>query len=596
MSTPLNRRLPLRYGLERRYNPPMGRHPLAWEQCMSASVEYRVKRSWPLAAVLVCMTAATVAVQSSAAQSVDSAATDMRMVVSDAKLRSRCEALRTLTIPLTAIALPTGGAGIVSTSVSEPSDPNGLFCKIAGAIQPVDKTAPPIRFAINLPARWNHKAIHLGGGGYNGLLVDGLHANFLGVDGGRLVGRGFVTFGSDSGHQTNGPPTSAEFALNAEAAANFGGAQLKKVHDVAIRIIMEFYKSAPRRLYFYGNSQGGHEGLTVAQRWPQDYAGVVAVHPAYDFTALQLSGIHLGQALYRTPASWLSPEAVKLIATAVLNTCDELDGVKDGIISNIAQCRIQFHLETLRCPDAQPAGPQCLSDAQIQTVQTFDEPTVFGFAVSGLTEFPRWPLLEGAFTAPVTEGFFGLGSTPTPGVPPGRKDAFVYIMGDQLVRFMVMKDPAYDSLQFKPAQHAAELAALSKQMDASDPNLDAFKAHGGKLLLMHGTVDMAISPHNTVAYYTRLEQRYPGQELSQFVRFYMVPGFGHGDGAFQVSWDSVSALDAWVEKGEVPSGQIATDTATATAGRSRPLCDYPSWPRYVGQDPNSAASFKCVTP
>ena len=510
---------------------------------------------------------------------------------------SRCRALEGLKFSASTITLQTSGARIDSAGVSQASDVNGVYCKVQGQIEPVDRSAPPIRFAINLPETWNKKAIHLGGGGYNGQIVDGLHAAFLGADGGHLVGRGFVTFGSDSGHHTDGPPRSAEFALNDEAAANFGGAQLKKVHDVALQLVTTFYHSPPRRLYFYGNSQGGHEGLTVAQRWPLDYSGVVAIHPAYDFAALQLSGIHLGQSLYRTPESWLSPAAVALIAKAVLTACDSLDGIEDGIISNVPRCRSTFHVESLRCPDGQPVTDKCLSGDQLQAVRAFDEPLKLGLSASGVTEFSRWPLLEGAFTESSPMGFFGLGSRSVPGVPPTPADAFVYVMGDQFIRYIVLKDPGYDSFQFQPRAHVDRLMEVSKSMDASDPNLDAFEKHGGKLILLHGTVDMAIPPENTVAYYDQLQHRYSKRSLRGFVRFYMVPGFGHGDGAFQMSWDAVSMLDAWVDKGQAPDKPVAIDTAKATAGRSRPLCEYPSWPRYAGQgDPNQAASFACTAP
>ena len=152
------------------------------------------------------------------------------------------------------------------------------------------------------------------------------------------IATGYVTFGSDSGQSSMGfmDPAPGAFALNEEELESFGGAQLKKTHDVALELIRHYYGSAPKRIYFYGNSQGGHEGLVVAQRWPNDYDGIVEIHPAYDFTALQLSGLHLGQVLPNRPQTWLSPPKVQLIATAVLRACDGLDGLGDDVVGNVA--------------------------------------------------------------------------------------------------------------------------------------------------------------------------------------------------------------------------------------------------------------------
>ena len=166
-------------------------------------------------------------------------------------------------------------------------------------------------------------------------------------------------------------------------------------------------------------------------------------------------------------------------------------------------------------------------------------------------------------------------------------------MADQLIRFIVMRDPHFDSLQFRPAEHAAKLQKIATLLDATSSDLDAFRDRGGKLLLMHGTVDMAISPYASIAYYEQLRRRY-GAGLSNFVLFFLAPGFGHGDGPFQVSWDSISALDDWVEHNRIPTNQIVTDTAPPTAGRSRPLCEYPNWPQFIAGDPNAASSFRCV--
>lgn len=512
------------------------------------------------------------------------------LAMSEPAAADTCAALTGLKIEPAAIGLPTQGAEATSAA----TDAGGV-CVVQGRIAPVDPKAPDIRFQINLPKDWNGKAVHLGGGGYDGMLVDGRHPGFL-PPGRDPLSRGFATFGSDSGHQGGGgnpmaAAGDASFALNQEALVNFGGAQLKKTHDVALVVIERFYGRAPKRTYFYGASQGGHEGLIVAQRYPADYDGVVSIHPAYDFTALQLSGAALGQQLYGPQGAWLSPAKTAALAKAVLQACDGLDGVNDGLVSAPAQCRKVFDVRKLRCPSGGDEGPACLSDAEIRTAVALASPIEYGVDLSGVHSFGRWPVLEGALGP---DAFFGLGVRPVAGKPPTFQDAFGWLMADQGIRYMFVGDPAYDSLQFKPSEHVATLQRVSAIVDASSPDLDAFKAHGGKLLLMHGTVDMAIPPSNSEAYFGRLQARY-GQNLSGFVRFYEAPGFGHGDGPFRVVWDSLDTLDRWVDEGQAPGPQTIADSNPAHAGRTRPLCEFPAWPRYKGQgDPNAGESFVCA--
>jgi feruloyl esterase len=174
-------------------------------------------------------------------------------------------------------------------------------------------------------------------------------------------------------------------------------------------------------------------------------------------------------------------------------------------------------------------------------------------------------------------------------------DGFIYFMGDQGIRHMALKEPSFDTLTFAAKDHATKLQAVSRLVDASSDDLRAFRRRGGKLLMLHGTLDMAVTPHNTHAYWRRLQRRF-GSGLRDFARYYVVPGYGHGSGVFTVGWDSLGALDAWVERGEAPREPVATDLARTTAGRTRPLCDYPAWPRYRGAgDPDRAASFECVS-
>jgi pimeloyl-ACP methyl ester carboxylesterase len=499
-----------------------------------------------------------------------------------------CTALTGTAIPKSVIGLPTSGAVVASASlVSDPR--NGSYCKLLGGIKPVDPAAPDIKFQVNLPERWNRKALHIGGGGYDGRLITGEDARFPDPARPSPLAQGYATFGSDSGHE--GSIFDASFAMNAEAFANFAGAQLKKTHDVALFLMVRQYGTRPRRMYFQGNSQGGHEGFLVVQRFPADYDGVIAIHPVYDFAALQLDGVLIGQAIYNKPGAWVSAAKAAMVTRAQFATCDGLDGVSDGIISNLAACHAAFHIESLRCPGGANTGTSCLSDAEIATYKMLAAPMAFRINLSGMTGFAPWPVLDGADLAGNT-----FGRAPKPSLPATREDSFLYLMGDQLTRNMVVKDPGFDSLTLDQDLYAGEFAAVSKAADASSDDIGVFYKRGGKLLIMHGTVDMAVSPYNTVAYYERLKQRY-GADLGKFVRFYIAPGFGHGYGSFIVGWDSLGALDAWVEHGTAPGPQIVTDTGPAGKGRQRPLCEYPAFPKYNGSgDTNQAASFTCASP
>ena len=502
-----------------------------------------------------------------------------------------CAALKGGEVAAREITLPTKGARITDASLA--NDANGQFCKVLGAIAPVDSTAPAINFEVNLPTTWNGKALQFGGGGFDGTLVNGLTVERFGAPTDPTpLKKGYVTFGSDSGHQVKGPGADASFAMNDEALRNFGGDQIRKTYDVAQALIKRRYGSAARRTYFDGNSQGGHEGLIALQRWPQAYDGVIAIHPVYDLTLLHLDANHLAKALYATPANWLSPAKATLLYQTAIKLCDELDGAKDGLISNRTACQKAFTPATLRCADGK-AGANCLTDAEIATVRTINSEWDLGFPTeAGVRTFARWPILEGGDTRTL----FSFGTRPNPGRPPEfGKDAFQAIMGDQTARYVITRDASFDSLNFDPAKFRARIQAVSKLQDANAADITAYEKRGGKLILMHGTVDMSVTPYNTIAYYERLQKQYGRPRLDKFVRFYVVPGFSHGGGPFAMSWNALDALDAWVEKGQAPKGLITTDTNKETAGRSRPLCEYPAWPKYSRGDINAAWSFACVT-
>ncbi len=503
-----------------------------------------------------------------------------------------CGELAGITLGAPAIGLPTSGATVTSAALVPANGAAVEYCRVQGAIHPVDSTAPDINFEVNLPSAWNHKALQFGGSGYNGFLVSGLGDVPQGLAGEATpLNRGYATFGSDSGH--GGGALDGSFGLNHEALANFGGDSLKKTHDVALALIAARYGCAPQRMYFAGGSGGGREAFAAVQRWPRDYDGALVHYPAYDFTAFALGDNRVARTLY-APGAWMNANQAAAFEQYTLDACDSLDGVKDGIISHPAACDAAFHVEDHRCPDG-TTGDGCFTDAQIAALKALNTPLTLGYALQGgVTGFPRWPVFEGGDVL----GSFIYGDLPTPSNPPSlAHDSFPYLLGDPLIRYPITRNANFDSMSFDPEAWRAQVQSVSNTIDASSADLSGFEARGGKMMIVHGAADFLVSPYNSVEYYQRLLCRFGQRRLDSFLRFYLLPGMGHNTGSFIATWDSLTVLEHWVEGGRAPGNLVATDgSGTVAAGRTRPMCKYPTWPKYTGTNPNDASSFTCVSP
>jgi pimeloyl-ACP methyl ester carboxylesterase len=535
---------------------------------------------------------------------------------SASKAQQACDALSGLHIAASVIGLPTSGAAVVKASLvaadanangngnaiadgNGNGNGNGEYCAVTGLISPVAPEAPPIEFQVNLPSTWNGKAVQMGGGGYDGTLVAATgRAALEPADVPTPLKQGFVTLGSDGGHK-GGPGFDGRFGLNDEALLNYGKQSVKKAHDVAVAIIRKRYGRAAGKFYFIGGSQGGHEALDAAARYPADYDGVVSNFPAYNVTLLHLASLNVGKAIYGNHgAGWLSPAKTKLLTDAVYAACATvaLDGVKDGIISNVAGCNAAFNIETVRHELACPAGQDresCLTPAQIAAIEQITSPYRPGFPIAGMSEFPRWPLLEGALFQ-----VSNFGTRPVPTNPPAQTDALLYNAGAATSKYIITRDPTLDALTFDPNTTAALRARtqqVAKIMDVTDVDLTAFRKKGGKIILVHGTADDFISPHNTIAYYTRQRELQGQKALDSYLRFYLIPGLGHGMGPFNAKYDGLGVLEEWVEEGHAPGTLTAVDENPATKGRARPMCVFPSWPKYGGTGSvDTASSYHCV--
>ncbi|MBB5507393.1 feruloyl esterase [Paraburkholderia sp. JPY681] len=499
------------------------------------------------------------------------------------------------------IEMPTAGALIESAAMigatAQGNQQGGEYCRITGRIKALNPTTPDIRFDLNLPRRWNGRALQIGGGGYNGVVVSGTGVMPFSPDRAPLA-QGYATFGDDSGHV--GDSSLAEFGLVDEAVTNFGYAHLKQTHDVALALIANAYGRPPQRMYFAGGSTGGREGYTVMQRFPDDYDGVIANSPALNFSGVRLIGVKLGQAEYATPGGFVPPALLDSVYQRTLEVCDRLDGTADGIVSDVEACRAHQAqiIDSLRCALRPSSHDACLTDAQLATLLVMRDGLSLPYRLAwGVSGYRGYNVFQGTQLT----GALGLahqsGRQPAPTF---YANGYLFTQGDGYLRYFVARDANFDSLTFdpqRPGKYRSQLVALSATIGSMNPDLSRYIAHGGKLITLQGLADEVISPNQTIAYHDALVARFGKDEVDRFMRLYMVPGFQHGNGVFIPSVDLLGALDAWVTRGVAPETLTATDLAAATNGRSRPLCRYPGFPRYIGKgNVNLASSFVCAQP
>ena len=539
-----------------------------------------------------------------------------------------CAELDGMAIPPTAIGLPTTGAVVISSALV-PAAGAGVaavadYCKVLGDINPVDARAPKIKFQVNLPANWNSKAVMFGGGGYNGIIATGVGNVPAGpADKPAPLGRGYATFGSDSGHQGNATGSrDGAFGANDEALKNFSADAIKKTRDAAIFIIQSRYAASVKKTYFAGGSTGGREALIAVQNWPRDFDGAIVLYPAWNAASLDLQLGRITRELAK-PGAYPSRAKRKLLYDAALQACDALDGVSDGLISNVNACNASFNPATamlngapLRCAGGADSSDSCLSDAQIAGFNVTNTPLLLNYTLaSGETGYPGFNVWgtdfgnPGASTLQPVVLTLSLGTeqpaNPMPpvvaGTPatPATSPPYGSTFWDQWVRFFVTRDANFNSLSLDPQNPGAwqaRIVELTRIQDLNKSDLSAFAAKGGKILMAHGSHDALVSTRATQQYWSRIRGAMGADQVDSFARYYEIPGYGHAfSSVYNAAWDSLTTLENWVEKGVAPPPQVVADTA-GVPGRARPLCDYPSWPKYQGAgDINAAQSYVCAT-
>jgi feruloyl esterase len=519
-----------------------------------------------------------------------------------------CAAL-TPPVPAAAIGLPSGEVEVDSavfaapaplaiaerapTPASRISPATPAYCKVLGHIQPIDPSAPPIQFEVNLPTRWNGRSVQYGGGGFNGVLTTGLGlAPAAPFDQPSPLARGYVTYGTDSGHHAApGKPVQA-FALNDEAFLNFAHASYKKVRDAAVALMRRAYGKPPEKLYFMGSSEGGREALTMAQRYPDDFDGIFARVPVINWTGLQHAGTRDGLATMGD--AWLRPAQVKLVGDAVLAAC----GAVDGIVEDAAGCRGKFDPAPLQCP-GEKARDDCLTPSQLAAVGTLHSVYRFPFPLAnGVSEYPGWGVTGEATPAFGPTGGWSawwLGAKP-PTQPPSPDNGIAWVFGSGGMRYVFARDPDLDVTRYRPEDYADRVRQVSALMDSTDPDLSAFAAHGGKLIILEHMSDYAQSPYAGIGYFEAVGARLGEEKTRGFARLFTAPGVDHVGSGAPANVDMLGALADWVERGHAPAGLDLVEQKIEPSFpilRARPLCEWPLWPHYKGGDVKAAGSFAC---
>jgi feruloyl esterase len=506
-----------------------------------------------------------------------------------------CDHLSTVKFPNTTIVLaqqvaagafsgppaPFSGVDLTPLYKSLPA-----FCRVVAQAKPTNDS--DIKIEIWLPASgWNGKLQGIGNGGFAGL-IDTMQL-------GMAVKAGYTATATDTGH--TGSPIDAAWAMgHPEKVIDFGHRGIHEMTRVAKSLAQAYYGKSPQRSYFAGCSDGGREALMEAQRYPEDYDGILAGAPANNWTPLLATAAYDTQALTLDPASFIPPAKIPTIAAAVNAACDELDGVRDGILNDPRQCH--FDPTTIQCKAED--SEKCLTAAQVTALKKLYEGTLDS---KGHVVYPGY--LPGAEEG---QGGWGLWITgPTPA------KSLMAFFGNGFFSGFVYEKAEWDYKTFKvDSDLRAANEKTAHALNATDPDLKPFKARGGKLILYHGWNDPAITALNTIHYYDSMIKKIGQKDVDSFVRLYMAPGVQHcngGPGAdsfgavgelnFDDPQHSVDAsLEQWVEKGTAPS----TVTASKFEGQdrthakmTRPLCPYPQTAKYKGSgDTNDAASFVCV--
>jgi feruloyl esterase len=461
------------------------------------------------------------------------------------------------------------------------------FCRVAVEATPTADS--DIKIEVWLPAfGWNGKLQGVGNGGFAGQI------DFLQM--GSALSHGFAAAATDTGHSGTG--VDAGWALgHPEKVIDFGHRGIHEMTRVAKAAVRAFYGSTPQHSYFAACSDGGREALMEAQRYPEDYDGILAGAPANYWTKLLSTAVVDTQALTLDPASFIPPAKISAISAGVLAACDEIDGVQDGILNDPRQCHFD------------PASIECKAGEDSDKCLTMPQAAALKRLYAGPHDAQEREVFPGFL--PGAEGGQGGWALWITGSAPNKSLIALFGLGYFSNMVYGKADWDYKTFTLGAGLKAAEEKTASA-LNATDPDLKPFRARGGKLILYHGWNDPAIPALNTINYFESVIGKMGQDNVGSFVRLYMAPGVQHcGDGPGPDSFGQVgdwaqvdpqhsvfASLQQWVEKGRAPAAIIATKYASNDPDHrvqmTRPLCAYPLAAKYKGAgDTNDAANFVC---
>lgn len=493
--------------------------------------------------------------------------------------------------PLADLKLPNTTIVSVETvaAVTTPGRTLPAYRKVVGVINPTSDS--DINFEVWLPVEgWNGKFQGVGNGGFAG--------NINPAEMRVPLARGYAVAATDTGHKESF--MTANWALgHPEKVIDFG---YRAIHEMTVKakaIIQAYYGKAPQRSYFASCSNGGRQALMEAQRYPADYDGIIAGAPANNWTHVMFYGAFIQQIMLKDAASYLPAKKMKALESATLASCDEMDGLADGLIDDPTRCR--FDPAVLLCKGTET--DDCLTASQIETLKKL---------YAGVRDAKGNQLVPNLVPGSESGGS-GWGSWIS-GSAPGKGN--ISLLAMQFLKNMVFENQNWDikSLNVERDLKFAE-QKLAQVLNATNPDLSAFKKRGGKLIVYHGWNDAAIPAGMSINYYKSVIAKMGQRNSDTFLRLYVVPGmhhcqlgpgpnqFGQGSGCApcDAQHDIITSIEEWVEKGTAPDALIATkfknEATRKDPVRTRPLCPYPKVARYKGSDSlDDAANYSCVSP
>ncbi len=501
---------------------------------------------------------------------------------------------------------------ITTTRMISARDGLPEYCHVQGLIP------PNVGFEVKLPTDWNGKFFMVGNGGFAGLIQD---------DQTYGLRRGYATAATDTGHE--GPEPS--FALSRAAEIDFGYRSVQVTQLAAKRLIDSYYGRTPRYSYFSGCSTGGRQALLQAQRYPDSFDGIIAGAPIYDFSQKQAYNAGwVSSALFGNNREGLVPlSKLQMLSEAVYANCDTEDGLEDGIIDDPRECSFDPLTHLKQCPEGTDSD-DCFTPAQIEAiVKIYEGP---GDLYTREGNYPghvvgaEWmePERSGPFTGGWDLYFIGLTEASREDAASGGLDSYG---GDRFQPVQLRNSsnffryfasypdmPDFDATVDLDFSSLPPRFASEDTVDATDPDLSAFRNRGGKIVMWHGWADVGLIPMRTIEYYEKVQSTMGATETDDFLRLFMLPGMYHcSGGPGPDTFDDLTALERWVEQDIQPDRITAYNLPASTEANyvaerkgldeldqalmSRPICPYPEVARYDGTgSTDDAANFMCVFP